>query len=220
MNIHALRLCLVTHLQNESFHSYKNFILKAIEGGITSVQLREKTSDLKKLFILASQLKSILQPFNIPLIINDHVEFAKKIDADGVHLGQSDLSPDEARKILGPAKLIGLSVESFTELEIANQLTSINYIAASAVFPSKNKSNCKTIWGMDGLRKITEMSKHPVIAIGGINSSNIGTIIDNGAFGAAVISAIHDHDPKKAAADLIIEFKKRGFYASGNENKK
>jgi thiamine-phosphate pyrophosphorylase len=220
MNIHALKLCLITHLQNQSFNSYKNFILKAIQGGITSVQLREKTSDLTKFRILALQLKSILQPSNTPLIINDQVDIAKEVDADGVHLGQSDLSPDVARKIVGPSKLIGLSVESFTELEMANQLTSINYIAASAVFPSKNKSNCKMVWGLDGLQQITKLSKHPVVAVGGINSSNIGSVIDNGAFGAAVIGAIHGHNPKNAAAELIVEiensFTKRGCYAGKN----
>jgi thiamine-phosphate pyrophosphorylase len=206
MNARALRLCLVTNLQNQSFSLYKPFILKAIQGGITSVQLREKTKNLFEFQQLALQLKSTLRPFKIPLIINDHVEIAKDIDADGVHIGQSDLSPYEARKILGPSKIIGWSVETLQELEIANQLTCIDYIAASAVFPSKTKPDCKTIWGLAGLRQITQLSKYPVMAIGGINIGNIGMIIDNGACGAAVIGAIHnDYDPRKSAADLIAE---------------
>lgn len=205
MNIRAFRLCLVTNLQNQPFSSYKPLILKAIQGGITSVQLREKTQNLFEFQELALQLKSTLRPFNIPLIINDHVEIAKDIDADGVHIGQSDLSPYEARKILGPKKIIGWSVETLKELDMANQLTCIDYIAASAVFPSKTKPDCKTIWGITGLRQITQLSKHPVMAIGGINLSNIEMIIDNGACGAAVIGAIHNHDPQKAAADLIAE---------------
>ena len=205
MNARALRLCLVTNLQNQSFSLYKPFILKAIQGGITSVQLREKTKNLFEFQQLALKLKSTLRPFKIPLIINDHVEIAKDVDADGVHIGQSDLSPYEARKILGPSKIIGWSVETLKELEIAKQLTCIDYIAASAVFPSKTKPDCKTIWGIAGLRQITELSKYPVIAIGGINLSNIGAIMDNGACGAAVIGAIHNHDPRKSAADLIAE---------------
>jgi thiamine-phosphate pyrophosphorylase len=205
MNLRALRLCLVTNLQNQSFNLYKSFILGAIEGGVTSVQLREKTMNPFEFQQLALQLQATLRPFNIPLIINDHVGIAKEIDADGVHIGQSDLSPDEARELLGPSKIIGLSVETLQELEIANQLTCIDYIAASAVFPSQTKPDCKTIWGIDGLRHIAQVSKYPVIAIGGINLNNVGRIIESGACGAAVVGAIHDHDPRKSAADLITE---------------
>ena len=181
------------------------FMLKAIQGGVTSIQLREKTKNLFEFHQLALQFKLILRPFKIPLIINDHVEIAKDIDADGIHIGQSDLSPDKARKILGPEKIIGWSVETLKELEIANQLTCINYIAASAIFSSKTKSDCKTIWGITGLQKIIHLSKHPVLAIGGINLRNIRMVMDSGAYGVAVVSAIHDHDPRKAAADLIAE---------------
>jgi thiamine-phosphate pyrophosphorylase len=205
MNAQALTLCLVTNLQNQPFSLYQDFILKAIEGGISSVQLREKDKSASEIKQLALALKATLRPFNIPLIINDHVEIAKEIDAEGIHIGQGDLSPTDARKILGPAKIIGWSVETLQELEIANQLTCIDYIAASAVFPSKTKPDCKTIWGISGLRQLTKLSTHPVIAIGGITLNNIGKVIESGACGAAVISAIHDHDPRKAANDLMTE---------------
>ena len=215
MNTRALRLCLVTNLQNQSFSLYKPFLLKAIQGGITAVQLREKTHTLLEFHQLALQFKNTLRPFNIPLIINDHVEIAKEIDADGVHIGQSDISPLEARKILGPSKMIGWSVETLKELENANQLTCIDYIAASAVFPSKTKPDCKTIWGLGGLRQVSELSRYPVVAIGGINLGNIAMIMENGACGAAVIGAVHNHDPRKSAADLIAEidlsFEKRSI---------
>ncbi len=202
----ALRLCLVTNLKNQSFSSYRPFLLKAIQGGITSVQLREKTNNLVEFKKLALQFKSTLRPFNIPLIINDHVEMANEIDAEGIHLGQSDLSPEEARKIVGLKKIIGWSIESMKELEIANQLTCIDYVAASAVFPSKTKTDCKTIWGINGLWQIAQQSRHPVMAIGGITLDNIGAVIDNGACGAAVVSAIHDHDdPRQAAENLMTE---------------
>ena len=206
MTVEALRLCLVTHLKTTPFSVYKPLLLKAIRGGITSIQLREKTPELTELRYLALQLKQILRPFNIPLIINDHVELAAEIDAEGVHIGQSDLSPMEARKILGPGKIIGLSIETMTQLEAANQLTCIDCIAASTVFPTKTKLDCKTMWGIEGLQRITRLSRHPVIAIGGINLSNIKMIMESGAWGAAVISAIHDApDPKKAATNLAEE---------------
>jgi thiamine-phosphate pyrophosphorylase len=204
-----LTLCLLTNAQIESFDLYKEFILQAVEGGVTLIQLREKSKNLTTIRRMALELKTILDPVNIPLLINDHVEIAKEIDADGVHLGQSDCSPAEARQFLGPAKIIGWSIETLKELEIANQLTCIDYIAASAIFPSQTKSDCKTIWGLEGLRKITQLSRHPVIAIGGITQHNIQQVIDQGADGAAVISAIHCHDnPKKAATHLITEINK------------
>ena len=206
MNVRCLKLCLVTNLQKKPFNFYRPFILKAIQGGVTSVQLREKTNNLSELRRIAIDLKSMLDRFKIPLIINDHAELSKEIDAAGIHLGQSDLSPAEARKIVGANKIIGWSVETLEELERANELTCIDYIAASAVFPSKTKPDCKMIWGLNGLQRIIALSKHPVVAIGGINRSNIRKVIESGATGIAVIGAIHDHvRPGKAAADLITE---------------
>lgn len=197
-----LRLCLVTKIF--PFDFYKKLILDAIEGGITIVQLRDKSLNIEKLKSLAFELKGLLNHYQIPLIINDHVEIAQEIDADGVHLGRTDLSPLDARKLLGPKKIIGLSIESEEELTIANQLTCIDYIAASAVFPSNSKLNCKKIWGLNGLQKITQQSKHPVIAIGGINQNNVRSVIEKGASGIAVIEAIHrQDDTRKAAHNLI-----------------
>lgn len=199
-----LKLCLVTHTNNTPLPIYKKLIHQAIEGGITSVQLRDKSKNLTQLRDMAFELKSMLAPVHIPLIINDHPEIAKETDADGVHLGQSDVPPIETRKALGPNKIIGLSIETMEELEIANSLSCIDYVAASAVFQSPSKFNCKTIWGLDGLQHIVSISKHPVIAIGGITQDNISDVIKAGSKGAAVISAIHSHiNPKMAAFDLI-----------------
>lgn len=206
MNIKCLTLCLVTTFQEKDFPQYSRFLLQAIEGGVTSVQLREKSLSIDIIRQLALKLKSILTPLNIPLIINDYVELAKEIDADGVHLGQSDISPVEARELLGPNKIIGLSIETTEQLFAANRLTCIDYVAASAIFPSKTKLNCKTIWGVEGLKQIVKKSTHPVIAIGGIDASNVKIIIENGAAGVAVVSAIHDSsDPRKTANELICE---------------
>jgi thiamine-phosphate pyrophosphorylase len=204
----AMQLCLVTDKKNQSLGSYQQFILKAIQGGVTAVQLREKHRGLDELGELALALQSILKPLQIPLIINDHVPLAKAIDADGVHLGQQDLSPVVAREILGPDKIIGWSIETVSELEEANQLDCLDYVAISAVFPSKSKTNCKTIWGIEGLKSATQKSRYPIVAIGGINAANIKSVFESGAAGAAVISAIHEaNDPKQAAADLIYKMR-------------
>lgn len=158
-----------------------------------------------------------LRPLTIPLILNDHVDLAKEVDADGIHLGQSDCSPIEARQILGPNKLIGWSVETFEQLEQANECSCIDYIAASAVFLSQTKTNCKTIWGLEGLKKIAQHSIHPVIAIGGINVGNVRSVMKAGAAGVAVISAIYDHpQPEQAAQSLIQEINKGISYVSAD----
>lgn len=204
MNTDYLKLCLVTHLQDMPLIRYQDLILQAIAGGVTSIQLRAKNRERADILDLAFAFKRILKPFNIPLIINDHVDIAEEMDAEGVHIGQSDLSPALARQQLGPSKIIGWSVESLADCERANELTCINYIGASAVFPSPTKHDCKMIWGVGGLEKIVQASRHPVVAIGGINKRNIQSVMSCGVAGVAIVSAIHDDpDPSIAAADLI-----------------
>lgn len=204
MRITPLTLCLVTQINDKSLEEYLTFIQQAIQGGVTSIQLRDKTNPPLMVRQIALALKACLSPLGIPLIINDDVNLAKEIDAEGVHLGQSDLSPVEARQILGPHKMIGWSIETEEQLQRANQFQCIDYIGASAIFPSSSKQNCKMIWGLDGLKRITEQSKHPVVAIGGINATNIRQIMAHGACGAAVISALHDYEqPETSAAALI-----------------
>ena len=205
----CLKLCLVTHSSNKPFSLYKNFLVRAVNGGVTSVQLREKNPNKNAIRAIACELKAILASFKVPLIINDHVDIALQVEADGVHLGQSDILPQEARKILGPKKIIGWSIETQQQLDAANNLSCIDYVAASAVFASqKTKTDCKTIWGIQGLKEITQRSKHPVVAIGGIDASNVTAVMQAGVCGVAIISAIHDHpDPKAASALLINKIK-------------
>jgi thiamine-phosphate pyrophosphorylase len=208
MNLSNLRLCLVTQINDQSLDHYLNFLALAIEGGVTSIQLRDKTRSLSSLHRLAVAIKSFLTPLQIPLILNDYVQLAKEVNADGVHIGQTDLSPQEARRILGPDKIIGYSIESLIDLNKANELSSIDYVAASAVFPSQSKPDCKTIWGLNGLKQLSKLSKHPVIAIGGITANNTVEIIRHGAYGIAVISAIHDSPaPLVAAKELSKKIK-------------
>lgn len=207
----TLKLCLVTHQQHHSLDTYEHFIRLAALGGVTMVQLRNK-GEPGAVRELALTLIGLLRPLNVPLIINDDVDFAKEVDADGVHLGQSDRPPEEARRILGIDKIIGLSIETLEQLEQANQLGCIDYIGASAVFPSQTKTDCKTIWGLEGLKKIVAMSKHPVVAIGGINTGNAQDVMKTGAAGVAVVSAIHDHHQPDVAMQLIQEINKGEHY--------
>ena len=170
------RLCLVTNIRNRAMNDYGKFIQQAVRGGVTMVQLREKAGsihDRHKIKQQAIALQNILKPMGIPLIINDFVELAAEIDADGVHIGQQDMSVSKARKILGPHKIIGLSIESLDELHLANDTAGISYVTASALFPSKTKPDCKTLWGLKGLEIIAQQSKYPVTTIGGITEKNI-----------------------------------------------
>ncbi|KTD76599.1 thiamine phosphate synthase [Legionella waltersii] len=208
MNLSHLRLCLVTQFNDQRLGHYLRFLALAIEGGVTSVQLRDKSRSLANLRRLALAIQSFLTPLQIPLIINDHVQLAKEINADGVHIGQTDLSPHETRTILGPNKIIGYSVETLKDLKKANELSCIDYVAASAVFASPSKPDCKTIWGLDGLKRVSKLSKHPVVAIGGITHHNTAEVIRHGAYGIAVISAIHGSpDPLMAAKELSEKIK-------------
>ncbi|HBI22512.1 MAG TPA: thiamine phosphate synthase [Legionella sp.] len=205
-----LQLCLVTHIPDTSIEVYQQFILDAIAGGVTLIQLREKKASLTDIYAFAIALKALITPFSIPLIINDHVAIAKAVDATGVHLGQTDINPLEARAILGPDKWIGLSVETLEDLAVSNQLTCIDYIGASAVFPSHTKPDCKTIWGIEGLKHISTHSTHPVVAIGGISQQNIQQTMACGVSGVAVIGAIYDQpNARIAAMELTREIQRK-----------
>jgi len=209
MNKDFYRLILVTHRQNTSLIEYLQFIEKCVTSGVTCVQLREKNSDLAFKLEFAQQLKKLLTPYNVPLMINDDLDLALQIDAHGVHLGQSDASPQIAREKLGDNKYIGISIESANDMERANSLP-VDYVAASAVFPSEHKNNLKIIWGIEGVTQLCKNSNHPLIGIGGINQDNLPQLMHAGASGAAVIGALHQaENPVKMAATLrkIIDFR-------------
>ncbi len=197
-----LKLCLITPIQGH-IHDYASTIIQAIKGGVSMVQLREKGPNLSEIKEKALFLQNLIKPYGVPLIINDHVALAAEIKADGVHIGQGDAPVCEARKILGKQKIIGVSIESFDDLHRANNNPEISYVTASAVFPSTSKPDCKTIWGINNLQKLTAMSTHPMTAIGGINMTNAHTVFNAGACGIAVIGAIHNaKDPYEAAKEL------------------
>ena len=200
---HSLKLCLVTNITHQPMEQYLRFVEEAVMGGVTMVQLREKSNNLVEVKTRAIELQRLLRSFEIPFIINDYVELAAEINADGVHIGQQDMSITKARGILGTNKIIGLSIEDLDELSESNNSNDIDYVTASAVFPSKTKPNCKQIWCIEGLQNIVSTSVHPVTAIGGIKLNNTFEVIDTGASGIAVIGAIHDSlNPYKAAQKL------------------
>lgn len=178
-------------------------IQQAIAGGVTTVQLREKHRN-NGVFLRRAQLcKSILAGSGVPFIINDNLDVALAVDADGLHIGQSDLPVEQVRKLWGDDKILGLTVENVEQLAQAQQLP-IDYLGISTVFASSTKKDTLRPWGIAGLRAAVTQSYLPLVAIGGINLANIEKVSATGVAGIALVSAIcHAADPQAASAALL-----------------
>lgn len=199
----ALKLYLVTDRPLSLGRDIEEIVREAVEGGVTMVQLREKECPTGEFVALAKRLKALLAPLGVPLIINDRVDVALAVDADGVHIGQSDMPYEVARRLLGKEKIIGLSVENFSDLEVANTLD-VDYVGISPVYGTPTKSDTAEPFGLEGLRRAVAMSVHPTVAIGGMNAQTIGEVIAAGADGVAVVSAICSApSPRKATEELL-----------------
>jgi len=202
MKTSDLNLYLVTDRSLSLGRSLERVVEEAVQGGVTMVQLREKDCTTKEFYELAMTLKRVLKPYGVPLIINDRVDIALACDAEGVHIGQSDMPYAIARKLLGKEKIIGLSVENLQDAMDANALD-IDYIGISPVFNTATKTDTATALGLEGVREITRISRHPAVGIGGIHATNAGEIIAAGAVGISVVSAIMSAvNPKDAASQL------------------
>ncbi|MGR5061519.1 thiamine phosphate synthase [Photobacterium sp. DNB22_13_2] len=196
------RLYLVTD-EHQDLKQLEFVIKEAISGGVTMVQLREKHGDIRAFIQRARSIKTLLQQAGIPLIINDRVDVALAVDADGVHLGQSDMPAEIARRLIGDEKILGLSVENEQQLESAQKLP-VDYLGLSAIFSTPTKTDTVYAWGIDGLAKAAQFSQLPLVAIGGINQKNIRSVIEAGADGIALVSAIcHADSPKEACQQLL-----------------
>lgn len=181
---------------------------EAVKGGVTMVQLREKSLDTRSFIRRAVELKQLLAPYGIPLIINDRLDVALASDADGVHVGQSDMHFHQLRKLLPAGKIIGISAETQQDVLEAENWP-VSYVAVSPLFATPSKTDTLTPWGMEGLRWVRTHSRHPLVVIGGLNESNAAEAVANGADGIAVISAICSAiSPQEAARSLIHEIRK------------
>lgn len=195
-------LYLVTD-DKQDIDTFSSVLTEAVKGGVTMVQVREKHGDVRAFIERALCAKSILAGTGVPLIINDRVDVALAVDADGVHLGQSDMPATLARKLLGEDKMLGLSVESKSQLEEAKMLP-VDYLGISAIFSTPTKSDVKYEWGIEGLVHAVKGSPFPTVAIGGINESNLVDVVTTGVHGIALVSAIcHATSPKIAAENLL-----------------
>lgn len=184
--------------------SLEEVVIKAVKGGVSYVQLREKEISTRIFVEEAIKIKKLLEPYKVPLIINDRVDVALACGAEGVHIGQEDMPYEIVRIIMGQKAVIGLSVETWEDVE-ASQKLDVNYIGVSPVFTTPTKKDTKGAWGLEGIAKIKTFSRHPLVAIGGLNESNIKEVIEAGAQCVAVVSAICASPDPKAAAGKINE---------------
>jgi thiamine-phosphate pyrophosphorylase len=174
----------------------------AVSGGVTCVQLREKDCSTLEFIEQARAIKNFLEEREVPLIINDRLDVALAVGADGVHLGQSDMPLEMARKIAGSSMLIGISAESVQDAVEAEN-GGADYLGVSPIYATPTKTDTAPPLGIQGLREIKNRIKIPLVGIGGLNNSNAAEVIRNGADGVAVVSAIvAAEDPETAAMNL------------------
>ncbi|MBQ2654326.1 MAG: thiamine phosphate synthase [Methanobrevibacter sp.] len=201
MNSIDLSLYLVTD-NSDDVEKFLKTIEDAIKGGTTVVQIREKTADTLDFYNLALKVKEITTKYNVPLIINDRVDVALAIDADGVHVGQSDMPCDVTRQLVGDDKIVGVSAATIEEAKKA-QNDGADYIGTGAVFPTQTKDDAPSVT-KEELKEIVESIDIPVVAIGGITLENAHELVDTGISGLSVVSAIMSSDnPKKSSEELL-----------------
>ena len=196
-----LSLSLVTD-KSDDVEKFLRTIEEGIKGGVSVVQIREKTAETLDFYNLALKVKEITSKYNVPLIINDRVDVALAIDAEGIHVGQSDMPCDVTRKLVGPDKIVGVSAATIEEAKKAEK-DGADYIGTGAVFPTATKDDAPKITKKD-LKEIVDSINIPVVAIGGITIENASELIDTGISGLSVVSAImSSDDPKKSSEKLL-----------------
>lgn len=175
---------------------------QAILGGVDIIQLREKNDSIDTFICKSYQLKEITDKYQVPLIINDNLEVAKKVDPAGIHVGNNDLPPVEIRKQWDDSKCIGYSIEFLEQLE--NEQTAVSdYLAISPVFNTLTKTDTVTEWGLKGIAEIRQLTDKPLVAIGNIHLHNVKSVMNAGADCIAVVSEICGAmNPQKAAYEL------------------
>ncbi len=176
---------------------------KALKGGVTFVQLREKALDEQAFLEEAKEIQKLCAQYHVPFVINDNVEIAAQIGADGVHVGQSDMEAGDVREKLGPDRIIGVSAQT-VEQAVRAQERGADYLGVGAVFPTGSKADAVEV-SHETVRAITEAVDIPVIAIGGITKDNVSELSGTGICGIAVISAIFAQTDIEGAARVLKE---------------
>ncbi|MCP1103294.1 thiamine-phosphate pyrophosphorylase [Aequitasia blattaphilus] len=191
-------LYLVTDSELMSTDTVEESVELAIKGGVTLVQLREKNSDSRTFYEMALRVRKITDKYHIPLIINDRLDIALAVKADGIHVGQEDLPADIIRKIVGPDMIIGVSAGNLTDARKALE-DGADYLGVGAMYATNTKTDAD-VTTLDELALIRQEIPLPIVVIGGINEHTIQTFFGTGINGAAVVSAIVAKKDVTAAA--------------------
>ena len=176
-------------------------VKESLDGGVTFLQLREKDLDEARFLDEAKDIKTLCHAYGVPFLINDNVDIALAVDADGVHVGQSDMEALDVRRKLGPDKIIGVSAQTVEQALLAEK-HGADYLGVGAVFPTGSKDDADDV-SYDTLKAICRAVSIPVVAIGGISLGNVSQLSGSGICGVAVISAIYGAaDIRRASEDL------------------
>lgn len=209
----SLLLYAVTDRRWLNGRSLRDDVEKAIKGGVTFIQLREKDDmamEHDDFLREAEEIKELCRSYHVPFVIDDDVELALECDADGVHVGQSDMEAGSVRQKIGPDKILGVSAETVEEAVLAEK-RGADYLGVGAVFPTGSKADAADV-SHDTLRAICDAVSIPVIAIGGITKDNVTELGDTGIVGIAVISAVFAKDDIGAAAGELLEKTKKAVW--------
>jgi thiamine-phosphate pyrophosphorylase len=183
--------------------TFFDFVSEILQGGVTAIQLREKNKNTKEFYELARQLKLLIKPKGIPLIINDRLDIALAVDADGIHVGQNDLSPTIIRKQLGQKKIIGLSISNHADLN-CSCLNQVDYLGIGPIFETTTKTDAAKPTGLSFIQEVQNKTKLPLVAIGGINLNNIKSVLKFKVDGVAIASALtQSQNPKSEAGKIL-----------------
>lgn len=193
---------LVTDAPERYAHGLLAGVEAALAGGVSLVQYRASTGTRRHLYETACVLRDLLRPRQVPLIINDQVDLALAVDADGVHVGQNDLPSDVVRRLIGPNKTLGLSITAPEQLDTVPPQT-VDYLGLGPVFPTNSKDDAAPALGLEQLARLTARCTLPTVAIGGISLENASAVFAAGVDGLAVVSALSlATDPAAAARAL------------------
>ncbi len=183
--------------------SLAGIVAAAVQGGVTLVQLREKTASTRAFIEQARVLKQLLAPLRVPLLINDRIDVALAAGADGAHVGQQDMPVALARQLLGPAAIIGLSITELGQVR-DRDVELADYFGVGPIFAQSTKLDATPPLGLDGLAEVRRATGKPIVAIGGVSAANADAVRSVGADGIAVVSAIMGADDPRAAAAALV----------------
>jgi thiamine-phosphate pyrophosphorylase len=207
-------LYLVTDADLSLGRTHVQVVEAAIRGGVTVVQYREKSACTRRMIEEARGLRQLCKAAGVPFIVNDRIDVALAVDADGVHIGQKDMPAPLARRLIGKRRILGVSAATVDQAQKAEE-EDADYIGASPIFATPTKPDASAPLGVEGLRALARAVSIPVVAIGGINAENAGAIIQAGAAGVAVVSAIVAARDVEAAARALRDAVGAGSRSAG-----